>query len=89
MLLLLLINARKEIKLLFILYPSNLGKFLFKSLEERALLNPLKIGASAPGRSVIRALFVLGSSLAALQMGEMVGFSASILHYSELLWCWL
>lgn len=73
-LLLLLINAKEEIKLLFILYPSSLGKFLLKSQEERALLNPLKIGVSAPGSSVFRALFVLGSSLAALQMGEMVDY---------------
>lgn len=73
-LLLLLINAKEEIKLLFILYPSSLGKFLSKSREERALLNPLKIGVSAPGSSVFRALFVLGSSLAALQVGEMVDY---------------
>jgi len=71
-LLLLLTNAKEEIKLLFILYPSNLGKFLLKSLKDRALLNPLKIGARAPGRSVVKALCVLGSGLAALQAGEMV-----------------
>lgn len=73
MLLLLLINAMEEIKLLFILYPSNLGKFLLKSLEERALLNPLKIGVSAPACFAVQALFVLVSSLAFLRMGRFWG----------------
>lgn len=74
LLVLLLINAKEEIKLLFVPYPPNLGKFLLKPLETRALLNPLKIGASAPGLSVVRVLAVLGSSLAALQLGARLVF---------------
>lgn len=38
------------------------------------MLNPLKIGASAAGRSADRALFVLGSPLGALQVDEKVHF---------------
>lgn len=74
MLLLLLINAKEEIKLLFVLYPSNMRKFLLKSLEERALLNPLKIGVSTPGCFAVQALFVLGPSLAVLRVGKMGGW---------------
>lgn len=90
MLLLLLINAKEEIKLLFILCPSNLGKFLWKSLEKRALLNPLKIDVSAPGCFAVQGLFVPVSSLAFLRMGRVADcFWVSSLHYSESLRCWL
>lgn len=73
-LLLSLLNAKEEIKLLFKLFPSNPGKFLLKSLEERALINPLKIGVSASGCSLIRILLALGSFLAALEIRGMVSF---------------
>lgn len=73
-LLLSLLNAKEGIKSLFKLFPSNPGKFLLKSLEERALINPLKIGVSAPGCSLIRVLLVLGALLAALEIRGMVSF---------------
>lgn len=67
---------------------SNLGKFLLKSLEERALLNPLRIDMSAPGCFACSSLCL---PLPFWVQGRWVtGFGAVyLLHYSASLWCWL
>lgn len=62
-----------------------------KSLEDRALVNPLRIDVSAPGCFAVQALFVLVSSLAFLRMGKMGDWFGGSLFIALfwILWQWL